>query len=186
MISHAGFCICCGVPIDWNVNTPFCKLCRSRRLEFDKGPFLYCHGCGRLSKHLSIEHPLCKEGCRPFGRDSAEVDGIYLKRLSRYKVKKDFHAIWDVSSISVRKKVMDFDILDLLQIVELEGLKINVIFENDVSSNKRIMNTLWRWEFGLAVNPPELIHSEGPFWDGRHRVLAAYYLNAKSIPVVIR
>lgn len=42
------------------------------------------------------------------------------------------------------------------------------------------------WEAGLPISPPILDSDMNFFIDGRHRVLAAYYLNNETIPMFIR
>lgn len=185
---HVGFCINCGSSIEWDTNKPFCDACLSKINFFHSkaNRYIFCHGCGCTNKRITIENPLCKGSCAPFDRESDLIDRIYLQRLDRYKQIKDFDTIWDREPFLNDKLIDEYSIYDLLKIVENSGFVINNVFDNSVSSNKRIMNTLWRWEAGLPITPPILDSDMNFFIDGRHRVLAAYYLNNETVPVFIR
>ena len=185
-IVHAGYCVVCGAAIDWNINYPFCKRCKSSITSTPKYyncDLIFCHGCGLESKNITVDIPLCKRHCRPLERDSISIDDIHIWRLNWYKQLKDIHSIWDRTPRTVFKIINDYCITDLLYIVDNEGLKTNDVFSNSISSNNRIMNTLWRWEFGLPISLPILDKDNNFFIDGRHRILAAYHLNEKQIPI---
>ncbi len=178
---NAGFCIICANRINWNVNRPFCVSCESKQKIIHRD-FSHCHGCGCLSKDITIINPLCKEKCRPFDKSNTS-SYIYLDRLDKYKQSKHIHTIWDYSPVLNVELIDKYEVCKLLKIIEFSGLKIYSVFDNNISTNKRIMNILWRWEFGLKVSPPILASDMKTFLDGRHRVLAAYYLNEDYIPI---
>lgn len=186
-IIHAGFCVVCGVSIDWNINSPFCKICCefliTKTSRFNRCELTFCHGCGCNSKNITVEYPLCKMRCRPFDRDSALNDDIYIQRLNRYKQLKGIHSIWDSSPRADSIVINEYCISDLLSVIEDDGLNTNDVFDNSISSNKRIMNTLWMWEFGLPISLPILNKDDNYLIDGRHRILAASHLDERKIPI---
>lgn len=183
---QAGFCINCGDSINWNNNLPFCKVCKSKETSItrkNKGNFNFCQGCGCFDKNITKESPLCKIRCKLFDRDSILIDDIYLQRLDWYRQLSTIHSIWNITPSSDLNIIKEYSIFDLFDILEIEGLITNNVFDNSPLSNRRIMNTLWRWEFGLHVSLPILDLNKNEFIDGRHRVLAAYHLNEKKIPI---
>jgi len=82
------------------------------------------------------------------------------------------------------------DITEFIKKAHFLDVNPEKFLSGDDRSDFRILTTLWQWEHGGYVDPPDI----GPFWqdkskitfaDGQHRTIAAYYLNALQLPVAI-
>ena len=192
-IQAKGHCIICGENISFNINMPFCKKCkndhRNKRLtDWIEGSF--CHSCGK-NEVISKHYPLCDD-CNPFDRYKNSIDDAYLKKLNYYKqlsineVKK-IKPLWDCdkSQILYRPFLSEMKMCDILNIMHsTEILNTKDVFKNEPKDNRRIMNTLNMWKTGISINPPCIVHEDSfRISDGRHRILAAFFLGAETIPV---
>ncbi len=63
-----------------------------------------------------------------------------------------------------------------------------VLFSERENGNQRIAEVLYRWENGMLIDPPT-IHCDRfgtiKMSDGRHRLITAFHLGEKQIPVAI-
>lgn len=195
-----GFCIVCKREISQNVNAPICNNCNisfPHRKITDWIDGDYCHICG-ISTNVSNHYPRCKK-CEGFDRDSDKIDDHYLTTLAKYKrLKQDelikIEPLWacgehKIQCIRTPKNsvLTQMEVRDIINETQLSHRFDTIcVFNNEVKSNKRILNTLERWSGGLCVDPPNIVQQkELHFADGQHRILAALFLQVKSIPVFL-
>lgn len=169
---------------------PFCNNCnygfRNKKItDWIKGS--YCHSCKKKDEVISKHYPLCKE-CEPFDRYKNSIDDNYLEELNEYRQMsltelQKIKPLWccDKNKPALKELRM-CDILDVIHSTE----KLNTIdvFNNQPRDNRRTMNTLSMWKRGILIEPSSILHENLiRISNGRHRILAAHFLGAETIPV---
>jgi hypothetical protein len=93
--------------------------------------------------------------------------------------------VCDKSQIPYKRVLREIKMCDILDIMHsTEILNTKDVFKNRPKDNRRIMNTLNMWKSGISINPPSIVHEDLiRISDGRHRILAAHFLDAEIIPV---
>ena len=122
---------------------------------------------------------------------------LRFKNMSRREFCK-IHAKWAVGDNADKlfdfslhphfgnKIIQYFDIEDIVREGDFIGLETEVLLTDDVN-DFRYVEILERWEKGLFVDPPSahLDDSLIRFSDGRHRVIAAYHIGEKNVPIAL-
>lgn len=182
-------CIVCNIGIIYNVNFPFCCSCfepfKNEKITY-KIDGRFCHLCGREYKVSRCE-PLCAY-CTPFDRKDNSINDVYTEKLNWYKDKHRLNLIIPKWNIASKYKIVQFQTLQLIEIIsKTSDINTKQVFENEPKDIKRIINILRLWEFELACYPPVLEKENKTikFRDGRHRVLSAYIIGCKIIPVIL-
>lgn len=183
-----GYCIMCAEIIPQNIDDVFCVNCRSQyHYPINKG--CYCHICGQkgLFSHF---YPICME-CKGLDREGLDAKSdIYRKWLAKYSLAPidNLKPLWTCIP-EKNDTIYNADIIKLIEVTNLgKSFDLNNIFKDDVRSNSRILNILERWNRKLYVDPPTIIRNNDSyiFKDGRHRTIAAYHLQIKTIPVFLK
>lgn len=160
-----GFCIICKIKILQNVNAPICNNCNISFLNRKITDWIdgcYCHICGK-SGNVSNHYPRCKK-CEGFNRDSNEIEENYLTILTKYKQLPlveliKIKSLWACGKhkaqcirIPSNSTLIQMKVRDVINKTQLSN-RLNTlhVFDNEVKSNKRILNTLERWNGGLCV-----------------------------------
>lgn len=185
-IDYKFYCINCGKEIERNINFPFCIECQpySQESTFRKIKGTHCHYCNKTSDYIDIILPFCKE-CRLFDENESSNNIYYIQTLKLYKgmeenERKKLKPIWTDYQNATK-------IIELLELVKAKKLKIKDVFDNEPCHNKRTLNILKGWGKGIAFNPPIISHNKSlGIIDGRHRILAAYFLGVDSIPIILK
>jgi hypothetical protein len=79
----------------------------------------------------------------------------------------------------------------LIELLDFGELNPEILFSDDKASDIRYVTTLDRWEWCLAVDPPEIGVEKNngklnlKISDGRHRAILAYHLGEDCIPIYI-
>jgi hypothetical protein len=193
-----GFCILCGKNIPLDINQPFCKKCYSHYKNLSLSSEIdgkYCHYCRRINESISNHYPQCKE-CRPFDRHDNSINDYYLEKIKEYrsmslserqKIKPHWFCNENTAPYQLKSRgiLIELRMTEVLKILESEGNLITTdVFSNEPKSNRRIMNILKAWNKGIQIEPPSISYGNSDYIsDGRHRILAAHFLGAETLPV---
>lgn len=202
-IDGIGYCILCGNPIRQNKDSVLCPDCITPHYDpYDTALVIngiFCHICGTMGNY-SHRYPFCRR-CEGLDREGGNKNSaVYREWLDKYKKRDSLNylePLWACNgnlnqrisySNGFHEKMVD--IMALVNATNLDKrFNLNEIFENDYRSNCRILNILERWNRKLYVDPPLIIQNKNGIYyyrDGQHRTIAAYYLKAKSIPILLK
>jgi hypothetical protein len=125
----------------------------------------------------------------PFDRDNNSPNDYYFKKLKEFKSlshkeKLEIRPLWNLNNKRVTRGLDFYNLKEykLSKLINHIVFNASKEFDNEPKVNKGVMNILIAWKNKVAIDPPTITVDNGiSIFDGNHRILAAYFMNVKSI-----